>query len=565
MKNKQVLTSLSFWFLLLLVWQGLFSLNLLNLAFFSSPIDIFNRVLDLNFWGLFLADLAVTFRLIWLGLVVGYILSYIILTIGILIPTCYRFISQINSVLKFLTPPILIPIGIVIFGINQNTKLFVPALSSCLLYLNYLIETVNKEEGGYNHLKTSWSLSNFARLKHFTLPITNNLNYRIIPAIVMWATGISLITEIVLGGDFGLGISLWRFQQLFDTASLYAYILLILLLAIGLEKILVWFFARLKWDIKKYLAGFFIAVFTIFSLFFQFNIGASLSPNRTILSYPGAVNLPIYVYLEIFNDLDFKIQEVASGIQVINGLQAGTSAVGGYADMPNLIAANSVNSNLKTISQLIETPDNPSLFFLSNKNIDKADFTDLNGATIGYYPNNPIIKSAKELVLLTRGVNKAGIEYVSSNDPNSLNQSLELDKIQALVTLEPFATDLEESLGITRFNPNSTIIAGISFERLPLAGLTINTDILSTDEINQLNQGIQSSLEFIRDNTTDNKPSGELIDIMNKYNLNPNSFISQFQSNTEINPEDLDRIISVLRLLNLDGIENLEPDQVYLD
>ena len=217
---------------------------------------------------------------------------------------------QLNRVIKYLPPPVIIPISILFFGINDFAKIFVVAFSALVMYLSYLIEILQKDVLGYKGLLVSWSVSPLEKFVKFILPISNFLNYRVIPSLIIWSLGILIITDIILGGQFGFGTRLLQAQQLYQTATLFAYIFLILGSAFLLEKLLINYFSRFKYDLQKKLAGGLIVLAIIASIIFQFQTVAIqiISQKRKITTYKSVVNLPLVVYKEKFNTLNLDLE-----------------------------------------------------------------------------------------------------------------------------------------------------------------------------------------------------------------------------------------------------------------
>ncbi|MFM7854037.1 MAG: ABC transporter substrate-binding protein, partial [Flammeovirgaceae bacterium] len=246
----------------------------------------------------------------------------------------------------------------------------------------------------------------------------------------------------------------------------------------------------------------------------------------------------------------------------MDSLLAKKEFIGGYSDMPNVVSGISKSDDLKLVSQVIEKPTHPNLFFVS-KNGTVEDLSSLNGAKIGYYPNNLIIKQGLDFVLFTKQVRTSSVEYLSSNDPNSLNQAYSSDKIDGLLTIEPYATDLEQKTGNKRLNPKETFVKGANFESLPLAGLVVNKKEISSENLTKFKENLTKSLEFIRQNTdSDLNAKGELREIMQKNDINPDSQLSAYQIGTEINPLDLETLIKYAQNYQVEGLEKLTDIKV---
>jgi NitT/TauT family transport system permease protein len=549
------------WLVFILIWFVLASLNLLNLNFVASPNGILNSLGNSKFWQVFLPDVAFSLNRIIVSLVLAFIASYLFIFVAILIPKGVFVLSRIHNLIKYIPAPVLIPIAILIFGINEQTKVAVIFFTILVLQINYLLSILEKDESKYAILQKSWRVKPVQRFRDFVLPISLYQFYRVIPSIVIWAFSIDIISEIILGGDTGLGVRIIQFQQLYNTSFLYTYLILILVLAFSTEFILINFFSRLKFDLVKTVCGVIIGLSVLFCLCFNlYSYATSLQStgNLKVLTYKAAANLPLLVYQAKFaQNLPIDLEYTGSGLQVMDGLLSGKYDVGGYSDMPNVLSGLAKDNDLKILSQVVEKPTQPSLFFIS-KSGDVNNLSSLNGSTIGYYPNNLIIKQGLDFVLFSKGVRTSSVQYISSNDPNNLVQAYTSGKIQALLTIEPYAADIESQTGNLRLNQQETFVKGLNFDILPLAGLAVNTKKLSSQQIQTLDDGLVKSVEFIRQNTNSQlQPIGELKDIMQKNGLNTDSHISAYESLSEVNPENLNIILSYAKLYQVEGLSSL--------
>jgi len=559
------------WIIILGSWQLMAFLQVLNKSFFASPLEILGSFGQVAFLGLFLQDLASTLSRLIIGILFGYLLAYLLIFIGFLVPVWLEFLKQLNQVIKYIPSPVLIPLSILFFGLNDLTKIMVIGFSCLTLYLNFALGLLEKEEKNYYTLQKSWNYNSVQRFQHFFWPISNYLSYRVWPSIIVWTLGVSIVVEIILGGATGLGIRSLQFQQLYATNYLYAYIILILALAFSLEKALINFFATYPRTILKKVLGLAILGSIIFSFGFvsQGFIQDFQNPTKhKVISYKAVANLPLLVWAEKYKRLDAKIEFVSSGLQATDTLQADKASVGGFSDIPNVIQAIGNKPKLKIIAQVVEKPNQPSIFLVTKKNLTSTDFSALDNSKIAYFPNNPIIKQGLDFVLSTRQVRTPSIGYSSSQDPVSLSQSLVADQVQALVSIEPYISDSETKLNIKRINPSKSLIEGIKFENLPLAGLVVNTQKFDGEELSNFQNDIEKSIEFINVNSDINfKATGELRDILKKYDLNPDSSLSAWQTKKNTDPKDLKLILNLLKLYQVNDFkesEDLNPADFYL-
>ncbi len=556
-KTKNI--SIIAWISLGLLWFVLSRAKVLNSAFFSSPEDIISNFGQAEFWQVFSTDLMATVSRLITSLVLGFVLSYCFIFVSLFVPKLQDFIRQFNQLLKYVPVPVIIPISILLFGTSDLSKIFIATFTVFTIYLNYLLNVLDKEESQYKNLQTSWEINKITRFKEFFWPISNYLNYRIITTLISWSLSIVLISEIILGGAQGLGIRILQLQQLYKTSTLYGYLVLILVFTFLLEKIFLNFFARFKWDIVKFINFALIVFLILFSFIYQAgplvqNIGEK---RLSILSYKAVINLPVLVYIEKYNELNLKLEMSSSGLQVMDILQSEKGFIGGYSDMPNVLAGQLKNKQLKILSQVVEKPDYPTLFLISSRELKQGNYSAINNSKIGYYPNNPIIQKGLDAVLFSNKTNTSSVEFVNSNDPLVLSQALTAGQIQSLLSIEPYITEVEQKMGIKRINPSTTAVSGIKFESLPLAGMVVNTQKLDKNQISSIEQGMKKSIDFIRENTDEaHKAKPELKKIMQKYDLNPDSNLSAFETEDEIDPKNLGILLKLLSYYQIEGFED---------
>jgi ABC-type nitrate/sulfonate/bicarbonate transport system substrate-binding protein len=198
---------------------------------------------------------------------------------------------------------------------------------------------------------------------------------------------------------------------------------------------------------------------------------------------------------------------------------------------------------------------------ISRKKITIESFTDLASSKIAYFPNNPLIKNGLDFTLFSSGTATSNIEYSSSNDPNSLIQAFNSGKYDSFLGPEPYISNIEKNTDLKRINPKNSLIRGINFSSLPLAALVVNTQQLSEADRQQFRADITKSIDFIRQHSdNDHKATGELKNILSKYEISDQVSLSKYEGGTEI---DLENTKNFVRLINLfDSQSNLSEDKV---
>lgn len=559
-----------FWLSILVLLELAFRFGNLNKAFIPAPSQVILNFGQSSFWKILGLDLLETLSRFWISILIGYALTQICLLLIVYFNFAKVLSSQINFVLKYLPLPVLIPFAILGFGISEVSVIAVMSLSAFVIYFDFALNIIKKEESGYRILQNSWKLSPWKRYWNFILPLTNRLCYRVIPALITWILGIGIISEVILGIKDGLGVRLQQFQQLFKPDLVISYTVVILLVAFGIERILTNYFAVLKNSFYRFLALSLILASCLVSGVYL-GLKAAWVPNshdtKSITSYKAVANLPIFVMLEKYNSLNYNLKLTSDGIQSLNGLLTHESTAAGFSDMPNALGATAKNPKLKIVAQVVEQPDKPVLFLISSKLVNQSDVMGLKGSKIGYFPNNSLIKAGLEAAIFGFGSPDKNTQFSSTSDPSLLVQSYLAGNLDAVLVPEPYASEIENRQNITRFNPSSTLIKQISFESLPLASLLIDTENLNQGEQQKLVADLQLSQDFITQNTESQVAMPELAKIMQKYDLIPTSHIPVFQDNRNLKPEDTVQILKLTQLLDTlndsSDLTKLDVNQIY--
>lgn len=553
---------------LVIIWQSFFYFGYINKAFLPSPLNILEVFSNKNFWMLFGIDLFATFSNICVGVAIGYFIVYALLLISFYSSLFTYFIRFINTVLKYIPLPALIPIGILFFGLSSAVNIFLVALATFTILLQYNFSLIDKEEKVYEFVRISWIITPWQRFWKFLFPMSNYLGYRVIPTLIIWVLSIEVIVEMILGGKAGIGVRLLQFQQLYKTAELYSYLLLIIGITFLFELIIIQAFSRFIWDIKKVVIWTILTVLIFVSASSHISSISFSSKKRVIVTYSATANLPLMVYIKKFNSLNFSLVQTGSGLQAMDTLQAGKADIAGFIDMPNALTGIEKNSKLRMTAQLVESPSNPSLFLIGKKVNSLDNLKGLENTSIGYYPNNSLIKSGLDFSLFKSGVNTSNITYTSSNDPLSLVQSIKTGYIEGFLGPEPFISDIENELGISRVNKDKSLIQGVGFKNLPLASLVIDTSKFTESEKKEILSGVNQSIEYIRNNTTsDGRASDELAIILKDYEINQKSVMSKYQNYNEVDSDETKKLIDLINLYDPNSAlksNTFDSDRYYI-
>lgn len=569
-KLQTLLFATTVWVIIVGIWELLGRAGLLNTAFIAIPSGILSELGNEDLLGFVLIDAFYSISRMIVGLVFAYLLVLILTYLVILSPYTSTIISQVRSLLKFVPPPVLIPLSILAVGINNGTVIAVVFITGTFLILDYSFSILAKEYNNYADLFDSWRTKVNSKYFNFFLPMSHYLSYRFISNLIIWALSVTIFSEIVTGVSQGFGPRLIQLQQLYQSNLLFALIGSIILFAFVFERLLVFSLSRYKFDILRTVSSIVVVVFIISSTIFQFSLQLESLENSdkiVISTYPGTINLPLMVYQSKFDTIGTTLQTTSSGAQTMDNLLAGKAAIAGYADIPNVLSGINQNRDLKIVSQSEETLENPILFMISPEDISPNDYSNLSASKVGYYPNNSVVRAGVEVTLALGGARISGNEYVSSNDAGTLSQSLVSNQLDVLVTIEPFVTQIEKQTELKRINTNETLIRGVSFEKLPLTGVVIDTDQLSEEQISDFVQGIEQSIEYIRSNTDNNFANEELRNIMEANDIDPDSQIPYFSFGDELDPQNMNLIVDLTTQYDQEigeKLEELDINTLYL-
>lgn len=570
MINKNKLTSILLVAGFIVFWQIFSVLGIINTAFIPSPSDILQATGQQDFWLRASVDSLYSLSLLTTSLLFAYILALISTILISTNAVAKEAIEIFNRIFKYIPAPVFIPIGILFFGVTDRAIVFVVTLTILTVLINYSLNIWKIDVGIFKNQKESWNLNNFSFWKHFYLPIFHLQIYRIIPSVIIWSLGVIIFGQIVIASDFGFGSSIARYQANYQAPQLFLLIIIISTLAFLIERLIITTFSRLRLDKIKKVAILVVSAFSLIGVVFFAISNFNLIDNsgKTVISYKSIVNLPVFVMIEKFNALNLDLELTGSGQQATDSIQAKKSVIAGYSDMPSVLSAKATNSDLLIISQAVETKDRPILFLISKKDISIGKYQNLTSSKIAYFPNSPLIKAGLDFTLLINGAKTTTIEYISSNDPSSLSQAFVSEKVDTMLAIEPYIADIESSSNLKRINPKQTVISGIDFKALPLAGLVIDSNRVKAEDQSSLKKAIQDSEDFIIANTDqDYKATGELRDILIKYNINPNSSIPTFQSGNNINKADITQLISLIKSFDSASakqLESIKTENLYL-
>ncbi|MFT4303519.1 MAG: ABC transporter permease [Candidatus Woesearchaeota archaeon] len=226
-KIKNYLFGLIGFLVVLLIWSLLYLLKLYNPLLIPSPLDVMKTFFISLFDKVFLQNLIATFSRI----IVAFLLSSVIgVSIGLFVGY-YKIINlttePLIDFLRSLPGIVLFPVFILFFGVGDLSRLLVAIfIASPVILINTKYGVMNSNRLRKNMSKL-YGLNNFTLFYKIILPeaspyIFTGLRIGISLTIIM-----VIVTEMMLGTDYGLGHLLVISQYQFNTPLMYSVIVLL--------------------------------------------------------------------------------------------------------------------------------------------------------------------------------------------------------------------------------------------------------------------------------------------------------------------------------------------------
>lgn len=215
--------------LLLLIWEILARVGVIDTRFFPAPTEIFGRLAELLQDGTLLTATVITLRRVLIGFALAMIPGVLIGVIMGISRTTRLALGPLVSALYPVPKIALVPAVLLIFGLGEDSYYAVTFISVFFLVaLNTVAGVLNLEE------------------KYFDIARNNGAG----PWDILWTVAIpgalpSIFTGINLGLGFaltvvvgtellvpmgGLGALMWQSYQIYDIATLYAGLIVVALL-----------------------------------------------------------------------------------------------------------------------------------------------------------------------------------------------------------------------------------------------------------------------------------------------------------------------------------------------
>jgi ABC-type nitrate/sulfonate/bicarbonate transport system permease component len=225
-------------------WEGVVRSGVLDFQFLPAPTAVAAGAGSLLRSGELVADLAHTVRVTLLGWVLA---SGLGIALGLLLGlshAAWRYSMASIEVVRAIPPVSLVPVALLIFGFSIRMELMIIVFVSAW---PVLVNTIDGARGVGSDLLDVARMMRFSppsRLRRIVLPAA-------MPSIVVGlrlGLSLSLVLAVVaemIGNPTGMGNALVRAQQALQPEQMFAYVLAVGLLGVGLNAVLAYGSSRL--------------------------------------------------------------------------------------------------------------------------------------------------------------------------------------------------------------------------------------------------------------------------------------------------------------------------------
>lgn len=215
--------------IVLVVWQAVASLGLVETRFFPAPSAIFAKFAEMVMTEQFWLDLRVSVVRLMVGFVIGAVPGAAVGLLMGLSPLAERVISPLISMLYPLPKIALLPLIMLIFGLSEASKYAIVAIGV------FFIMAINTYGGVQNINEIYFEVAKNLKVPGWKVYLTVALPGAL-PGIftgLRLATGVALILLVsaeFVGATEGLGFRIWWSWTVFWVEQMYVGLVIIALL-----------------------------------------------------------------------------------------------------------------------------------------------------------------------------------------------------------------------------------------------------------------------------------------------------------------------------------------------
>lgn len=232
--------------LILLAWWWLATSGAPNF-FVPTPAKLVTTFIDTWFGERMLTDVLPSIMRLVIGVLAAIVLG-IVLGLAVGLNRTLRAVTEpVFEFFRALPPPVLVPVLMLLVGINDGMKVAV-IISGCIwpVLLN-TIEGVRSIDPVQNETSRSYGITGFSRIRYQILPSATPT----IMAGVRQALSIGLILMVIsemFASSSGLGFTIVQFQRSFAVPEMWSGIVVLGLIGVALSFIFQWVQRRvLRW------------------------------------------------------------------------------------------------------------------------------------------------------------------------------------------------------------------------------------------------------------------------------------------------------------------------------
>lgn len=223
--------------------------------FIPRPENLLGDLRDVWLGSLFLEQVVPSLGRLALGLLFAIVVGAVL---GVLVGSSMylrKFTGPLLEFIRAVPPPVLLPVLMMLMGIDDRAKVFLIALGCVWPILLNTVDGVRSVDRVLSHTTRTYGITGLSRFRYFILPASMP---RIMTGIrLALPIGIILmvVSEMYAASD-GLGFSIMYFQRTFQNGPMWAGVVILGLIGVLLaflfkiieQRVIDWYYAQRKVD-----------------------------------------------------------------------------------------------------------------------------------------------------------------------------------------------------------------------------------------------------------------------------------------------------------------------------
>lgn len=236
----------------LLFWQITASIKLFNPIYFASLWEVLNEAVIMIRDGTIFKEMMVTIYRVFFSVLISALIGVpLAIVIGYFIQS-YRLISKLVDFLRSIPPIVMYPLMLIMLGTGDASRIGVAVFGSVVVLVLIISKGLSQETLIRRLFNTAHGASRRQVIFHtvfFEAPPYIMVGLR---TAVSLSIIVIVVTEMLVGAKYGLGIRIQNVQITNNIPDLFATIILIGLIGIGFNFMFAWFDNRfIFWCSKK--------------------------------------------------------------------------------------------------------------------------------------------------------------------------------------------------------------------------------------------------------------------------------------------------------------------------